>query len=117
MSTRRLTRRDRARNAAILNGIVDVPLNHHDPAIVAYGMYPYPKRDPTHMRPANKPPITTRHRMNLPGKVMAWCNSPATRSKRLDRLAGRAEPILVALLLVLCSLLLALSVSTRLIVK
>lgn len=117
MRTRRLTRRDRVRNAAILNDIVDVPPNHNPPDVLAYGAYPYPKRDPTYMRPASKPPITTRHRMNLTGKITAWCNSPAARSKWIDRFAGRAEPILVALLLVLCALLLMLSITAKVIAK
>ena len=117
MRTRHLTRRDRVRNAAILNGIVDVPLNHHDPAIVAYGVYPYPQRDPTCIRPTHKPPITRQHRLNLPGKIIAWNNSPVALNRWLDRFAGRAEPILVALLLVLCALLLVVSITAKIIAK
>ena len=104
---RSLTRRERAQNIRILNGLTDLPANHQDSRILAYGRAPFPLID-QHDEAARTP---------IPGQVNAWGNSPAARSKRLDRLAGRVEPILVALLLVLCSLLLALSVSTRLIVK
>ena len=104
---RRLTRRERAQNIRILNGLTDLPANHQDKRILAYGRAPFPLID-QHDEAARTP---------IPGRVNAWGNSPAAQSKRLDRLAGRVEPILVALLLVLCSLLLALSVSTRLIVK
>ena len=99
---RRLTRRDRIRHAAIMNGIKDAPGNHNDPHVLAYGRPPYPLRE------VHQP---------IPGKVTAWLNSPAARNRWLDRFAWRVEPILAALLLVLCSLLLVLAVTTRVIAK
>jgi len=101
-NTRRLTRRDRRRHAEILNGIKDAPGNHNDPHVLAYGRPPYPLRE------VHQP---------IPGKVTAWLNSPAARNRWLDRFAWRVEPILAALLLVLCSLLLVLAVTTRVIAK
>ena len=106
MRNHRLTRAERERNARILNGIVDIPANHQDSRILAYGRAPYPLRE----QPDIAPPFP---RM----RVSAWCNSPAARSKWLDRLAGRVEPILVALLLVLCAMLLVLSVSVKVLAK
>lgn len=104
---RRLTRRERAQNIRILNRITDLPANHQDSRILAYGRAPFPLIDQRGEAP----------RVPIPGKVNAWNNSPAARSKRLDRLAGRVEPILVALLLVLCAMLLVLSVSVKVIAK
>ena len=104
---RRLIRRERAQNIRILNGLTDLPANHQDSRILAYGRAPFPLID-QHDEAARTP---------IPGKVTAWLNSPAARNRWLDRFAWRVEPILAALLLVLCSLLLVLSVSTRLIVK
>ena len=101
-NTRRLTRRDRRRHAEILNTIKDAPGNRHDPHVLAYGRPPYPLRE------VHQP---------IPGKVTAWVNSPAARNRWLDRFAWRVEPILAALLLVLCSLLLVLAVTTRVIAK
>ena len=101
-NTRRLTRRDRRRHAEILNTIKDTPGNHNDPHVLAYGRPPYPQRE------VHQP---------IPGKVTAWLNSPAARNRWLDRFAWRVEPILAALLLVLCSLLLVLAVATRVIAK
>ena len=43
-STKRLTRREYAANARLLNGIKDQPANHKPDDIVAYGRYPYPLR-------------------------------------------------------------------------
>ena len=88
---RRLTRHE----ARIIRNIADVPANRYHPGY--YG------REVPHM--------------TLPGKVTAWLNSPAARNRWLDRFAWRAEPILAALLLVLCSLLLVLAVTTRVIAK
>jgi hypothetical protein len=83
-SCRRLTRRDRARNAAILNGIVDLPANHHDAHILAYGRPSY------RLREVKNP---------IPGHVAAWCNSPAARETEMDRLLRRVEPGLLAVML------------------
>jgi len=82
---RRLTRRDRRRHAAILNGIKDAPGNHNDAHILAYGRPPYPQRE---------------SRMPLPGKVTAWLNSPAANQTELDRLLAYVSPHLLVIMLV-----------------
>lgn len=104
---RRLTRRERAQNARILNNLIDLPINHQDSQIIAYGRPPFPLMDRRDEAP----------RAPIPGQVNAWCNSPATRRKWIDRFAWRAEPILAALLLVLCAMLLMLSITAKVIAK
>jgi len=84
---RRLTRRDRRRHAAILNGIKDAPGNHNDAHILAYGRPPYPLRE---------------SRSPLPGKVTAWLNSPAANQTELDRLLAYVSPHLLVAAIVVC---------------
>lgn len=74
---RRLTRRE----ARIARQIADVPANRHHPGY--YGR--------------------TTPRMTLPGKVMAWCNSPAANQTELDRLLAHVSPHLLVSALVVGS--------------
>ena len=73
-NTRRLTRRE----ARIIRNIADVPANRYHPGY--YGR--------------------TTPRVPLPGKVTAWCNSPAANQTELDRLLAHVSPYLLVIMLV-----------------
>ena len=75
---RRLTRRE----ARIARQIADVPANRNHPGY--YGRT-YP-------------------RMTLPGKVMAWCNSPAAKETEWDRLLRNASLFVLLAFLVVGSM-------------
>lgn len=75
---RRLTRRE----ARIARQIADVPANRYRADY--YGR--------------------TTPRMTLPGKVMAWCNSPAATETEWDRLLRNASPFVLLAFLVVGSL-------------
>lgn len=75
---RRLTRRE----ARIARQIADVPANRHHSGY--YGR--------------------TTPRMTLPGKVMAWCNSPAAMETEWDRLLRNASPFVLLAFLITGSL-------------
>lgn len=73
---RRITRRE----ARIIRSIADVPANRYHPGY--YGR--------------------TTPRVPLPGKVAAWCNSPAANQTELDRLLAHVSPYLLVAAIVVC---------------
>ena len=80
---RRLTRHE----ARIIRNIADVPANRYHPGY--YG------REVPHM--------------TLPGKVTAWCDSPAANQTELDRLLAHVSPYLLGIMLVVGAVYVALA--------
>ncbi len=94
----RKLRNERAESRRISRMIRDLPANHKDPSILAYGRPPFPLRD----RRDEAPPFPRL-------RVSAWCNSPAARGMDQARTVRRAVPALGLIVLGLCVLITAIT--------